>query len=308
MAETIHLAIPAAGSAYEFYARVTAESAKRGSSLPVKVHFIGDEDFKCVLSSTSPHLHGATPIGYNSFAAWHGSSITWSRLWLPELFPELDWIISTDADILFRGDIADLWNLRPTTTTSNYNFIPWVLPSRDCPMPGEPYNKKAIDWYRAQGLTFEHPEEYFCAGLAIFNLKAMREGGWAQMRDAFLAAHDMRTMPNADQCVLNYLLQDKKQLLPRGWGVFSGDENVDIDWSKPGAVHFVEDMPWKRSKITHLESDLVVEWKKLANELGGHYRWHNWRRLAFVFLKHNPWILKLNYGLWIHLRSTRGIH
>ena len=285
MNEAIHIAIPAVGAAYAFYARVTAESARRGSSLPVEIHYLDWSSFDQTL--------------VERFGNWHGSAITWSRLWLPELFPELDWVVSADADVMFRGDLAELWRLRD----ERY----WALPSRDNPLPGEPYNRKAISWYRDRGLRFGCPEEYFCAGLTLFNLKAMREGGWAKMRDEFLVAHDAISMPNADQCVLNYLLQDKKLLLPRGWGVFSGDENADIDWTKAGAVHFVEDMPWKRTKITHLESDLVVEWKKIANELGGNYRWKNWRRFAFLFLKHNQWILKLHPRLWLHLRSTRGV-
>jgi len=293
--DTIHIAIPAVGEAYEFYAKVTAESIRRRSSLPVEVHYIGEDDFKRVADVS--HM-----------TSYHGSSITWSRLWLPELFPELDWVLSCDADMMFRGDVAELWRMKDVVDKDKV----WVLPSRDCPLPGIPYNKASVGWLNAKGVEVKNPKEYFCAGLSLFNLKAMRCGGWGVMRDEFLKEYlsleeQKRSLVDADQCVLNYLLQDKKQLLPRGWGVFSGDENADIDWSKPCAVHFVEDTPWKRYKITHLESDLVVEWKKLANEMGGHYRWHNWRRLAFVFLKHNQWILKLNYRLWIHLRSTRGI-
>lgn len=285
MKETIHIAIPAVGKAFEFYAQVTAESARRGSSMPVEVHFINWENMD----------RGKI----DALGDWHGSSITWSRLYLPELFPELDWVISADADMMFRGDVAELWKLRDAAF--------WAQPSRDNPLPGRPYNEKAIEWYRERGLKFEKPEEYFCSGLTLFNLKAMREGGWAKMREEFLAKYEAAGMPNADQCVLNYLLQDKKKLLPRGWGVFSGDENADIDWTKSGAVHFVEDTPWKRWKVTHLESDLVVEWKKLANELGGGFSWHNWRRAVYLILKHNQRALKLHPKLWLHLRSTRGI-
>lgn len=303
MDNTIHVAIPAVGEAYKFYAEVTAYSIRKYASQPVEIHYIGEEDFKHVTD-------------VSRFSDYHGSNITWSRLWLPELFPDFDWILSCDADILFLGDVAELWKLRD----DKY----WAQPSRDNPLPGIPYNKASVGWLAEKGMVLEHPEEYFCAGLTLFNLKAMREGGWAKMRDEFLPKYGIDGLCDADQCSLNWLLRDRKQRLPRGWGVFSGDENADIDWTKPCAVHFVEDTPWKRYKITHLASDLVEEWWKVAQEVSSvlpvaqGYRPSSykgcrnildyaWRRAGFVFLKHNQWILRLNHKLWLHLRSTRGV-
>ena len=118
--------------------------------------------------------------------------------------------------------------------------------------------------------------------------------------------------------ILNYVLQDDCALLPVEWDCFSGDENADVDWSKSGAVHFVEDIPWRRWKITHLASDLVGEWWNVAERTGfaatcrgfrgcrNRFDWA-WRRLAFLFLKRNQWILRLHFRLWLHLRSTRGV-
>lgn len=302
--DVIHLAIPAVGETYRFYAEVTAASARLGSSLPIEVHYIDENDFRRVMETT-----GSRQV----FTAYHGSTITWSRLFLPEMFPDLDWVVSCDADILFRGDIADLWNLRDTAY--------WAQPSRDCPFPGLPYNEASVRWLAEKGLVLEAPEEYFCAGLTIFNLKEMRESGWGGMRDDFLERYGISGLHDADQCVLNYLLRNRKKLLPRGWGVFSGDENADIDWSKSCAVHYVEDAPWKRWKVTHLVSDLMEIWwdmartvrKQYPKEKGyGYLGCRNrfdwlWRRAAFVFLKHNQWLLRLNHRVWLHFRSTRGV-
>lgn len=285
MTDSVHIVIPAVGEAYKFYAKVTAESARRGSSLPVVIHYL---DWKTFDRSK-----------VESLGEWHGSEITWSRLWLPELYPDLDWVISADADIMFRGDVAELWRLRDDAY--------WALPSRDCPLPPQKFNEGAVEWYAERDLKFEDPKNYFCAGLTLFNLKAMRECGWSRIRDDFLQQFGHEPMPNADQCVLNYLMQGHVKLLPLGWGVFSGDENVDVDWTKAGAVHFVEDTPWNRYKLTHLESDLVVEWKKIANSIGGHFRWRNWRRLVFLLLKYNQWIVRLNKRIWVHFRNTRGV-
>ena len=95
MSETIHIAIPADGADYRRWAEVTARSAVAGSSLPVEVHYL---DWT-VLDERR----------FARYAKWHGSAIAWSRLFLAELFPDLDWVISCDADVLFRGDVAQLW-------------------------------------------------------------------------------------------------------------------------------------------------------------------------------------------------------
>lgn len=283
MAETIHLAIPACGDDYKFYAQVTAESARRGSSLPIEVHYI---DWSMIDRARLERL-----------GSWHGSAIAFSRLFLAELFPDLDWIISCDADMMFRGDIADLWNLRDDSVA--------ILAQKDCPLPPHPYTAEHIDWYAAKGLSFKDPLSYFCDGLCLCNLKRWREIG-AQKKFVKLA-EAYSDWPSPDQMIINYVLQDDKKLISRQWGCFSGDENADVDWAKSGAVHFVEDPPWNRYKVTHLMSDLVVEWRKLANSIGGKYPLGGWRRWVYVALKYNQWILKLHPRLWLHLRSTRGV-
>ena len=314
MAETVHIAIPS-DDRYWFFASVTAASAARSCSFPVCVHLVdggvSDEHWRrfCDIVRCECVRH---PFDTEKFPSWHGSGITWSRLWLTELLEGVDWVVSADADVMFRGDVAELWRFRDDGMS--------ILPSRDAPLPGNSCNESAIAWYAENGLVFKRPDEYFCAGLALMNLRRMRTSDWDGRRDEFISAHDYTTMPNADQCVLNYLLQDDKRLLPRQWGAFSGDANADVDWSKSGSVHFVEDAPWRRNKVTHLVSDLVVEWWRLAESLDldevrkaddfrGCRSRLDWllRRTLFLVLKHNQWILKLHPKLWLHLRGTKGI-
>ena len=312
MVEKIHIAIPS-DDGYWRYAAVTAASAIRSCSVPVCMHIIdgglADESWRlfCRIVGTECVRHR---FDVSRFPQWHGSGITWSRLWLPEILEGLDWVVSSDADVMFRGDVAALWALRDDTVD--------ILSSRDAPLPGNPFNESAVAWYRLHGLEFRKPSEYFCAGLSLVNLRSMRASDWSVRRDGFMSRFSAETMPNADQCALNYLLQDRKRLLPRQWGAFSGDENADIDWRRPGAAHFVEDAPWKRSKATHLASDLVEEWWSIANEIGvgtpepsfrgcrNRLDWA-WRRMAFLFFKHNQWMLELNHALKLHLRGTKGI-
>ena len=55
--------------------------------------------------------------------------------------------ISADADILFKGDVSELWQERDEKVS--------ILPSRDSPLPGIASNKKAVAWYAEQGLEFD---------------------------------------------------------------------------------------------------------------------------------------------------------
>ena len=291
-ADEIHIAIPATGE-YRRWAEVTATSAARGSSLPVKVHYI---DWSVIDRAR-----------LESLGSWHGSAIAFSRLYLAELFPELDWIITCDADVLFRGDVAELWALRDDSVA--------FVARKDSPLPPLKWNLEQHAWYEAHGMAIKDWSGYFNDGLGLVNLKRWREKGYQAEFERL--AKTYRDWPSPDMMILNYVLQDDMKLLPVEWDCFSGDENADVDWSKSGAVHFVEDPPWKRYKVTHLASDLVEEWWKVAESIGekGLFGYHGcrnrldwaWRRAAFLFLKHNQWVLKLHPRLWLHLRSTRGV-
>ena len=321
MSETIHIAVPCDDS-YWFYAMVSAASAVRSSSLPVHVHIIDGGIPNPHRVSLENVLRGFASCGGVSFhdvdmkrlgacGQWHGSPIAYSRLFLGEILPDdLDWVISADADTFFRGDVAELWDMRDSSVS--------ILPSRDCPLPPQPYNLAHVGWFEENNLVLNCKEEYFCDGLCLVNLKRWRETGVQSRCQDFVNAH--RDGPAADQTILNYVLQNDKKLLPRGWGMFSGDENADVDWGKSGCVHFVEDPPWRRWKCTHLMSDIVLEWWRLAEEIAekatvrlagyrgcGNRLDYIWRRAAFVFLKHNQWILRLHPRLWLHLRNTRGV-
>lgn len=245
MDNRIHLAIPAVGD-WRQRAEITARSAIRGSSLPVCVHY---------LDWTNVDREKMERLG-----SWHGSAIAWSRMFLDEILPQdVDWVISADADVLFCGDIAELWKLR------DERYL--AMGSVDSPPPWQ-----------------AHDPNDFCTGLSMFNLRRWRTEGWSAKLADWLAENPHETF--IDQVALNRVFAEVKTLLPRPWGCFSGDANIGIDYDGNCAIHFVADPPWTRGKLTQLMSDAVVRWRQEAGlPYGG------WRRWLYC-------LLRATRGIW----------
>jgi len=269
----IHIAIPAVGE-YRKWAEITARSAVKGASLPVRVHYLD-------WSNVDRERIGA-------LGDWHGSAIAWSRLFLAEILPrDVDWVMSCDADVLFRGDAARLWALRD----DKYVF----MASRDSQPPWRRYHPDVEAWFK------EHPEahvdEILCSGLALINLKRWREEGWQAKVDDFVARYG--DVPFADQLPLNFVFNSCKAALPREWGCFSGDRNADVDYSGDCAIHYVGDAPWKRRGLTRLMSDAVVLWRREAGMSCG-----GWRRWLWLALRATCPIWRWNSSMAWHFRTA----
>ena len=258
MDEKIHLAIPAVG-VYRQYAEVTAASAIQGCSLPIEVHFL---DWTNVDRERMER-----------YGEWHGSAIAWSRMFLPEILPDtVDWVISCDADILFRGDIAELWRLR------NESYV--VMGSRDSLPPWMEYDGRSI-----------------CSGLTLINLRRWRNEGWSMKMAKWIEEHSDEKF--LDQAALNQVFDGCKTLLPRNWGCFSGDLNETVDYDGNCAIHYVSDTPWKRGKITQLMSDAVVLWRQAAGlPCGG------WRRWLYLCLRFTRPLWVWNAWMAWHFRNA----
>lgn len=271
--EKVHIAIPATGE-YRKWAEITAQSARKGSSLPVHVHYL---DWANVDKSRIGTLGG-----------WHGSAITWSRLFLSEILPkEIDWLISCDADIVFHGDVAKLWDLRDD------RYV--IMASRDSQPPWRKLHPDVEDWLH------KHPEvkvdEILCCGLSLINLRRWREEGWQKKVDDFISRYG--TVPFADQLPLNVVFNSCKCALPREWGCFSGDKNDDVDYSGDCAIHFVGDTPWSCKGITRLMSDAVVVWRKEAGMSCG-----GWRRWMWLALRSTCPLWRWNRKMAWHFRTA----
>lgn len=272
----VHIAIPVDG-AYRRWGEVTARSARKGSTLPVDVHFI---DWSV-----------CDRAKLEALGSWHGSAIAWSRLYLAEILPaDVDWVISCDADVLFRGDIAKLWALRDESCV--------VMMSRDSLPPWQKENASIGAFCRVHGLD---AGEVLCSGLTLVNLRRWRQEGWQKKVDAFVARHGQADF--LDQTALNVVFRDEKRPLPRPWGCFSGDCNEDVDYDGDCAIHYVSDPPWRRGKLTQLMSDAVVLWRKEAGlPCGG------WRRWLYRLLQATSPLWRRNRWMAWHFRNAMRAH
>ena len=271
--DIIHIAIPAVGE-YRRWAEVAAQSARRAASSPVEVHLL---DWSNVDRAKM-----------EAFGEWHGSAIAWSRLFIDELLPcDIDWVISCDADILYRGDIAKLWALR------DERYV--VMMSRDSQPPWRKFHPVIEQWLGT------HPEvdagDILCSGLTLINLRKWRAEGWQRRVKEFIVKYP--DVPFLDQMALNVVFRDCKTALPREWGCFSGDRNEDVDYNGDCAIHYVGDTPWNRKGITRLMSDAVVLWRKEAGMPCG-----GWRRWLWLALRTTSPLWRWNKSMAWHFRTA----
>ena len=165
MTDKIHIAIPAVGE-YRRWAEVAVRSVRWGASVPIETFLL---DWTNVDRARM-----------EAFGEWHGSAIAWSRLFLAEILPkDVDWVVSIDADMLFRGDLAKLWALR------DEKYV--VMMSQDSQPPWRTCHPEVSNWLA------QHPEvaveRILCSGLTLINLKRWRGEGWQKKVDEFIAKY-----------------------------------------------------------------------------------------------------------------------
>ena len=313
--ESIHLAYGSDDN-YWFYTAISAASAAFGvnSCYGLAIHLfdlgITDEhyvEFVDIVRRASKDVccerHRLRVDDFSAFGAWKGSIATYSRMFVAELLPDLDWVIYVDGDTLWLGDIAKLWQLRDSSCL--------IQASYDPPPRGGLSKSPEFVWYREHGLSVD-PSQYLCMGLMMANLQMMRKDGIPDKCKEF-----MKKFPSprvVDQTVLNYVCKGRIKQLPKEWGVFSGCHGI-ADLSDHGCVHYVTDVPWKRPRINRLFSDIIMLWFYFAQEVLGkdlqrqYFSWWQsfWRRTFFKFLKANQWLVDLHPFIRGRFRNTYGL-
>jgi lipopolysaccharide biosynthesis glycosyltransferase len=186
------------------------------------------------------HDFGSVDYGGGLRMLSHTTVSTLDRLLLPDLLPDLDRIIYLDADLLVRGDLADLWTLDLQSRR---------LAAKASSSPGARYVHQMVQHAlaalpppQAYGARRHLYDSYpmlcraFNAGVLIMNLARMRSEDFARRFIPMVENYGMN-----DQDVLNVYAGAERLELDPGWNAIPRQDLTD------GAkiVHFAGPVkPW----------------------------------------------------------------
>jgi lipopolysaccharide biosynthesis glycosyltransferase len=168
-----------------------------------------------------------------SFAkSFHGNYMTYARLFLAELLPEIDRVIYLDSDLLVNCPIDKLWQTELEGCVIGavpIGPLEWVALERDLLLE----------------IGLSKSASYFSAGVLLLDLAAWRAGQTTKACLDFLAANSSRCQ-TADQTVLNGLFSRHYVQIPKRFNIIiSPDTPSHVDSLAPGILHFVASpKPW----------------------------------------------------------------
>lgn len=168
------------------------------------------------------------------------SQSTYYRLFIPELFPELDKALYLDSDLLLLEDAAQLYDipLGEHLVAAAPDGIIGTVPD--------------LALYAGNRLGVE-PEEYFNAGVLLMNLEKMRQTGFQQMFSDLLSRVTFQVAQ--DQDYLNVICNHRAVILDPAWNTMPTGFPVE----KPKLIHFnLDSKPWHRDGVPY--GDLFWEY------------------------------------------------
>lgn len=169
---------------------------------------------------------------------------TYYRLLIPQLITQYDKIIYADVDIIFRSDLAEVYN---TDIRDEYIAATYDL--------GMILSKDGNRHIRDLGLT--NPQQYMQAGFILLNSKKIRED---QLLKQFTTLYKKK-YKFQDQDILNITCQNAHKLLPFKYNMTDyvnyyiyhnhsyfkhyTQEEID-DALNTGTIHYNGHKPWKK--------------------------------------------------------------
>ena len=132
--------------------------------------------------------HAMDHVDTTGFRPWNGSFMTYLRLFLPDLLPDVDTVIYSDVDTIWNRDVLELGALADPNVSAQ-----WV------------HDFESVA--RSPG--------YGCAGVCVLNLRKLRERGFVSEVRRYFAENGIP--PHPDQDALNDILKDDSSLLSPVW-------------------------------------------------------------------------------------------
>ena len=204
---------------YSFISYLTSLLDNKKESSFYTIHILSN---KIAIDESKPKINkviekfGNTSIEikYHDLSGdFHGAKVglfplqTYYRIALPSLLPDLDRIIYTDVDMVNFKDLSEMYNIK--FKDKMYICVPIYYPSRTSEL--EEFGIKA--------------NKYVNVGIAIFNLKAMREDDIEnKIREFIKKNHNLKSF---DQTAINAVCYNNIQILPFKYGIFSSIDSID---------------------------------------------------------------------------------
>ncbi len=167
------------------------------------------------------------------------SKTTYYRLFIPELFPELEKALYLDSDIIVTGDISELYD---TPLTAEL-----VAAVRDEFV----YTNPSLNKYAVTRIGHASARQYFNAGVLLMNLSLMRR---IRFEEVFLRLLSEVTFTVAqDQDYLNVICRGRVKYISYGWNFMPLEGAEDLG-DAVNLVHFnLDNKPWQRGGILYDE-------------------------------------------------------
>ena len=169
------------------------------------------------------------------------SKTTYYRLFIPELYPELDKALYLDCDLVLKSDVAELYdvelseNLVGAASDAFVSFIP------------------RLHGYVTERIGVKTPSDYFNAGVLLMNLKEMRRMSFGEKFVALLGRVTFTVAQ--DQDYLNAICNGKRLDIGDEWNCMPG---FYTSKNSPKLIHYnLDSKPWHRSEVEYSD----VFWK-----------------------------------------------
>ena len=161
------------------------------------------------------------------------SKTTYYRLFIPELYPNIDKALYLDCDVVLLTDVAELYDVELKD-----NLVGAVA-------DGFVRSVSRLHDYVTERIGVHKPVDYFNAGVLLMNLKEMREADFGKR---FIDLLGEITFDVAqDQDYLNVLCNGRRLPIGEEWNVMPGFFKSDAEKK---LIHFnLDSKPWHKDGV-----------------------------------------------------------
>lgn len=208
---------------------------------------------------------------HNLKANAHISTETYFRFLIQELLPDYHKVLYLDSDVIIQTDIAELYQ------TELDSFL--LAAARDPEFLGNLHGaNKQIQNYIRKHLGMRQPDDYFQAGVLLFNVTEMRKA-YSISQWLNFAAKQYRYL---DQDILNVYCEGRVKYLDMAWNLLTDCDHTRISRIIVHAPKSVQDAYSKareNPKIIHYAGH-KKPWQDSTEDMAGYF-WEYIRKTPY---------------------------